>query len=528
MLGLRKSLIVISLVLFCGVVNAQNIKKPKLVVGVVLENFNPDYLLKYSNQFTEGGFSRLVNEGVYFKNAYYPYFYSQTGVDQATISSGTTPSVHGIISHAWYNRLSKKAVDNVTERSISTDVTEMMRNYSPKKMLVKTVGDDLKLMNSFSRVFGVAMNAESSIMSAGHSADAAFWFNHARGEWTSSSYYMDSLSNWTKVYNKHLNLQYILRRGWNPLAMETTVAKSNLNYSSNFSHNLIKEFERNGSYRIIKATPYANSLVTEFAKNLIVNENLGRDNDSDILNISYSFLDYKCDDFSSYCDEKIDVLYRLDSELASLFKFIDEQVGLDNVLVVVTVSQSMVAAPEELIKRKLPGGYFDSFRAISLLKSYLNITYGSGDWIAGYDSQQIYLNRELIERRELKLRDVQDIVVDFLIQFTGINKVVSANSLSNGRFDNGVEKLIHESFNQKRSGDVLYSLFPSWINKLSDREDYVAKYSYRTKVPMFWYYKGIEHKVVNDRVSLLDIAPTMSEILEIPESQTMTGSVISL
>lgn len=523
MFGYSKKFVVVVLMFLLGDVNAQDVQKPKLVVGIVLENFNPDYFYRYSSMFGEGGFSMLIENGVCFNNAAYPYLYSQTGVDQASIFSATSPSTHGIISHAWCDRFSKDVVSNVADKKAKElDV----RKYSPKKLLVNTVGDELKKVNPFSRVFSVAMNAESSILSAGHSADAAYWFDEVKGEWTSAEYYMDSLTNWTKEFNKHLNLSYILKRGWNPYNMEFPKENSGFRLSSNFFYNLNKEFNTNGDYRIIKASPYANSLITEFAKNLIINENLGYDNDSDILSISYSFLDYKNDSFSMYSDEKLDVLNRLDKDVASLFKFLDEQIGLDNVLVFVTVSQAMTPSPEELAKSNLPGRYFDSYRAIALLKSYLNIELGAGDWILSYDSQQIFLNRELIKQSNLKLRDVQDIVTDFVIQFTGVSNVVSAHSMNLGNCNGGIVELMRESYNAKRSGDVLISLSPAWVNKLSEKEDYYARYSYRNNVPLFWYRRGMSPAKSNRSVSLLDVVPSVMEILGLPKSQFMNGKAL--
>lgn len=525
MFGLKRSLILVFCVFFCVVSFSQNKKKPKLVVGIVLENFNPDYLEKYSSDFSNDGFKRLINKGAYYKNASYPYMYSLTGVDQASIFTGCMPANHGVISHAWYNRFYKKAIDNIAPDNYSSSRKERENYFSPKKLLAASLGDALKEYSACSRVFGIAMNAESSILSAGHRADAAYWFSRFKGEWRSSSYYMDSLYSWGKVFNENLNLKYLLTRGWHPLSFER-IDTCYPSLSKKFYHDLLKAKSRTGDYKVIKETPYANTLISEFARNLIVNENLGSDNDVDLLNISYSFLGAKCNRYLIDEAEKVDALYRLDSDLEKLFLFLDEQVGKDNYLIMLTVSDAMIEKPESLKLKRMPSGYFNSYKAVSLLRSYLNIKFGAGNWISSYDSQQIYLNRLLIEDKKINLREFQDIVVDFLSEFEGIDKVIPAYALRFNQFAEGKEKMMHFSYNKKRSGDIMYSLAYAWTNSLNDREDYLAKYSYKRKVPLFFYGLGIEAKTVEQRVSVLDIAPSLLSKMNLPIMEECTGRIL--
>lgn len=525
MFGLRRSLIIVSCVFFCEVCFSQNVKKPRLVLGIVLENFNPDYLEKYSSDFSKDGFRRLINNAAYYKNAFYPYMYSLTGADHASIFTGTLPAEHGIISHAWYNRFYKKAIDNIAPNSYSGSREDIENHFSPKKLLAANLGDALKEYSICSRVFGIGMNAESAVISAGHRADAAYWFSRYKGEWRSSSYYMDSLYSWGKVFNNALNLKYLISRGWYPLNQELI----NSNYpslSKKFYHDLLSEKSRTGDFKVIKETPYANSLINDFAKELIINENLGSDNDVDLLNISYSFLGGKHVKCLTDEAEKIDALYRLDSDLEKLFVFLDAQIGRGNYLVMLTVSDAMIESPEELKNKRMPAGYFNSYKAIALLKSYLNIKFGSGDWILSYDSQQVYLNRLLIEDKNMNLRNVQDVVVAFLSEFEGIDKVIPAYALRFNNFAEGKEKRMHYSYNQKRSGDVMYSLVYAWTNSLNDREDYLAKYSYKRKVPLFFYGLDIKSKIIEQRVSILDIAPSLSSKMGLPIMEECTGKIL--
>jgi predicted AlkP superfamily pyrophosphatase or phosphodiesterase len=451
----------IKVVLFCILVlfihfsvAAQSENKPRLVVGIVLENFNPDYLIKYKTQFGEGGFSRLLNNGLVYRNSSYDYMYSQTGVDHASIYSGTNPSYHGIISHSWYDRMEGDAISNVFDKKVRAVGSDSIKGkVSPKKLLAHTIGDELKLTNACSRVFGVSMNPEAAVLSTGHMADGAFWLDELSGKWATSSYYMDSLYNWIKDYNKKVNPEYYVNRGWFPLSDEeaniaSTKIKHRFGLSDGFYYDLSKSKKKSGSFRMLKATPYANSMITDFARELVINENLGKDADADLLSLSYSFMDYMGDEFSTNSAEKIDMMHRLDKELGKLFDFLDEQVGMENVLVFVTVSQAMVSKPEELKRYRLPGSYFNTFKAIALLKPYLNITYGVEDWISSYDSQQIFLDRQLIERKGKNLKEMQDRIADFLIQFSGIYKVIPSYALRTNIFPSGIESSMQKSFNQ--------------------------------------------------------------------------------
>ncbi len=511
---------------------AQDVKKPKLLIGIVLENFNPDYLVKYKKQFGEGGFTRLFDEGCVYKNARYTHQYSQTGVDHASIYSGTSPSYHGIISHAWYDRIEREVLPNVydkNERSTNRGGDE--GRISPRNLLARTICDELKLSNNCSRVFGISMNSEASVLSSGHMADGAFWYDENTATWTSSSYYMDSLYNWIKDYNYETTPDYYINRGWFPLDDEAenisgTRIRHKLGIKKGFYIDLAKIKKKTGSYRILKTTPYANTMITDFAKAIIINENLGKDDDTDILNISYSFMDYLNNDYTTDATEKLDFLLRLDVELEKLFAFIDYQIGMDDVLIFVTVSQAMVVGPNELKRKKLPGKCFSTFKSIALLQSYLNIKYGEGDWISSYDSQQIFLNRELIEKRGINIKEMQDKITDFLIQFSGVNKVIPSYALSTYGFSTVVAGAMQKSFNQKRSGDILISLEPGWTNEIKDREDYFALYSNRREVPVIWLGNGVKKTVINDKVTVNNIVPTISKILDIPLTTGCQGEIM--
>ncbi|RKE03744.1 alkaline phosphatase family protein [Marinifilum flexuosum] len=508
-----------------SLVQAQRTRKipseqPKLVVGIVVDHLRPDYYFRFSNLIGEKGFKRLMNQGTYCKNAKFSYLYSQTGPDHATIFTGTPPSYHGVISHGWYDRLSGElnlAKDDGNAKIVGIETKE--KGKSPKNLLAPTVGDEIKLFNNHSRVIGVGLNTEAALFSAGHGADGAYWMDDLSGKFVTSSHYQDTLYNWVSEFNNKNFADFYMDRIWTPFDGQDKTGISEkilgkVGLSSDFYYDLNKE-KRTYGYKAIKATPFGNMLVKDFAISAIINENLGRDDDTDFLAVTFSCLDYKHRELSPFSAEMIDNFIRLDREIEHFLDFLDEQIGLENVLVFLTADQSANYTPENLKEQNIPNGYFSSYNAMALLKSYLNVLYGSGDWILGYDSQQVYLNHQLIEDSKLSLEEMQLKAANFLIQFTGVASTIPASSLTTANYTHGVMLKVQRSFNQKRSGDVLITLEPGWMHKMKDERDEIAQYSYTNQVPLFWYGWKIKRGTVSRTVYVEDIVPTISNFLNI-------------
>ena len=263
-------------------------------------------------------------------------------------------------------------------------------------------------------------------------------------------------------------------------------------------------------------------MVTDLAIALIAEAGLGKDNDTDLLTLNYSSLDYMNRDFGVYAKEFQDMVVRLDRDIARLLSVLDAQVGKGNYTVVLTFSEARELLPEELERVRIQGGYFSIFKAVALLKSYLNLIYGDGNWVVDYDAGQVYLNRELIEKNKLAFKDVQDRVADFMVEFEGVGKVLPAYSLTRNAFSGGMEQLMQNAYSQKRSGDVMYALLPAWVPELKDREDIYFRYSKRNKVPVYLFGAGVNGRVRKE-CNITDILPTLCGLMGIPVSYTSTG-----
>jgi len=521
-----KTLLIISILIFNTLcLSAQRTRKipsekPKLVVGIVVDHLRPDYYFRYSNLIGDRGFKRLMNQGTYCKNTKFSYLYSQTGPDHATIFTGTPPSYHGIISHGWYNRLSGELnMANEDDSANLVGIDSEEKGKSPKNLLAPTIGDEIKLFNQHSRVIGVGLNAEAALFSSGHAADGAYWMDNLSGKFITSSHYQDTIYNWVNVFNEKKFADFYMDRVWTPFDGENKPTVSDkllgkVGLNTEFFYDLNKE-KRTFGYKAIKATPFGNMLVKDFAIAAIINENLGRDDDSDFLSLTFSCLDYKHRDLSPFAPEMVDNFVRLDREIEHFLDFLDEQIGLENVLVFLTADQSANYTPDNLKAQDIPNGYFSSYNAMALLKSYLNVVYGNGEWILGYDSQQVYLNHELIEDSKLSLEEMQVKAANFLIQFTGVANTITANSLIKTNYTHGIKQKVQCSFNQKRSGDVMITLEPGWMHKTKDERDEIAQYSYTNQVPLFWFGWKIKRSTITRSVQVEDIVPTISNFLNI-------------
>lgn len=497
--------------------------KPKLVVGIVVSHFYPEWLDIYGDELSENGLKRLVKQGVKV-NANYNYMYTQTGVDHASIYTGMLPTEHGIVSRAWYDRLRRKRQfaalsDRYVE--IGERQADSIKSLAPDYLQTMSLGSAMKMANPLSRVFSVAMNGDEAVLSGGSSADMAIWFSEKTGKWVSSSYYKPVLPDWLKAYNTWVESDRFVDKGWMMLSDEDK-SPARIRLRNHFYYDIARAKREYNTYRVLKATPYGNALVRALAEKLIDEERLGEDNDPDLLAVNFSCLDYMYRDFSVDSEEEKDMLIRLDMDVADLIKKLDAKVGKGNYTVFLTFSEMRELMPEDLQKIKVNSDYFSIFRAVALLKSYLALVYGPGDWIADYDQGQIYLNRGLIDERKLNVKEVQDKVADFMIEFEGVAKVMTAYSLTHTSFPEGMNRLVQNSFSHKRSGDVLFCIHPTWVSELKEIEDTYFRHSKRAIVPLYLYGAGVKPGV-KENGFMSDLMPTLCKILGIRIPYTAHG-----
>jgi len=512
---------------------------PRLIVGIVIEDMNPDYIDRYWNKFGTGGFQRLFSKGFVCANHHFGNLLQRPSVNMATLSTGTTPSHHGIVNDSWLDRFKKKDINCINDDYYTTVGSDSKEgNKSASKLMSQTLGDRLKIVtNGRSRVFSIALNSQSAVLAAGHSADGAYWLDPGSGKMISSSYYMQSFPQWAFDYNGLKMADYYIGSSWTTFKDADSYKESisddklkepgYMGKHNSFPYNLSRlKKESGGSYNILKTTPFGNTMIKDFAIQMIPKEQLGYDNYPDLLTVVFSSMDYERYSFGPFSMEMEDIYLRMDKDIAELLKYIEDGFGTQNILVYLTGLTSISYSSDYLKERfRMNVGNFNPESSVALLKSYLNIKYGDGEWIDNFANQNVYLNHDLIEKKKINLNDIQRDVAEFLNQFEGIAFAKASFEIEADNFlGGGPLEAFQNNFYPKRSGDVMVKYEDGWMPK----DKYLAPdYTENSQVSLVWYGDGIPKGTTFRRTNATDVVPTVSALIGITPPNTTTGKVIS-
>ncbi|WP_430973979.1 alkaline phosphatase family protein [Sunxiuqinia rutila] len=500
----------------------------RLVVVVNVEQMRTDYISRYWSHFQQGGFRRLMLDGAVCSNAAMELHIQKNTTGVPTLFTGVYPDRHGIVNDSWYDRLRQKEIDALEDDyyiTVGSDSRE--GQLSAANLLSPTIGDVLKVStNKASKVFSVALNSNSAVFSAGHAADGAYWMDELTGNMISSSYYVDQFPDWVRQFNDKKFADFYIERDWSLLLPSSSYTESLADdyllepgyYGkwNTFPYNMSKLKKQAGSYKILKTTPFGNMMVKDFALALIESEQLGMDSTPDLLAVNFSSMDYEQGAFSPSSVEMQDLYLRLDRNIEHLLNFLDQKVGRDKYVMVLT-SACASSYPVNYLKEEfnMPVGFVAPESMVALLKSFLNISYGQGDWVEFVSDQQIYLNRDLIEKRDLNLADMQAKAASFINQFEGVKLALPAVDFEQGDYVKSQLARISSSFNFKRSGDVLFALEEGWQPEFKYKR---TIYNDNSRIPMIWFGQGIKRGSTLRRVDAVDLVPTLLHLLgyEIP------------
>ena len=502
--------------------------KTKLVVGIVVDQMRYEYLTRFQQRFGQGGFMRMINDGYNCKNNHYNYVPTYTGPGHASIFTGTTPKYHGVIANGWYDKETKKNVYCAGDDSVTSVGTESNAGkMSPHRMKTTTFADENRLFTQLrGKTIGISIKDRGAILPAGHTANAAYWFQgKLEGNFITSTHYMNELPNWVKTYNESNSVSKYMKV-WNTLYDISTYIESgnDLNEfeggfvgkeTATFPYDLKALSAENGGFDILKSTPFGNSIVTDFAIAAIDGEQLGQDNITDVLTVSFSSPDYIGHNFGVNSKEVQDTYIRLDQDLERLFNALDTKVGKGNYTVFLTADHGAVQVPSYLKSLKIPAGYVSTTQTKLKFKAFLKEKYNNDELVESVSNNQVFLNREKIKQLGLDLHKVQDAIVNEIINYRSIDKAYTAYAMSNTSYSSGIEKLLQNGFNQKRSGDVIYVYDPATISYSLTGSTHGSGMSYDTHVPLLFYGNGINKGSTVERTDIVDIAPTISSLLGI-------------
>ncbi|MCO5230291.1 MAG: alkaline phosphatase family protein [Chitinophagales bacterium] len=534
---MKKHFIVIIFLFFGGswsVMAQPNGAQPKLIVNIVVDQMKQDYLFRFWNLYGEEGFKKMVNEGYNFANCQYSYFPTYTAAGHACIGTGTTPSVNGIVGNDWYENNSGEKMYCVSDKSVQSVGTETASGQmSPRNLLSSTIGDELRLAtNNRSKVFGISLKDRGAILPPGHLANAAYWLDPNEGNFISSTYYMSELPSWVKDFNKKNLVDKYLNQTWKTSVSVKTLEKyteaDNSPYenipkgisSPVFPYQLKELRKDNGDKSLIMNTPFGNSLLMDFTEALLKNEKLGKMKDKgdapDLLYVSFSSTDYIGHFFGIRSVEIADTYVRLDKEIASLINLLENQLGKDDFVIVLTADHAAADNPKYLASKKMGTDFFDNNIVKTQLRAYLEKKFGQ-DLIDGYKNSQIYLNKDAIHALNLNEESVKEEIIDFMKFQPGVQKVFSSKLLSDGSITDDILKYYSKGYNPLRCGDVFILLQPGWLDMSWSQSGttHGSVYAYDKHVPLLFYGKGIPIGKSYDIVSPSHIAPTLSAMIGI-------------
>ncbi|MFO7789772.1 MAG: alkaline phosphatase family protein [Bacteroidales bacterium] len=511
---------------------------PKLVVGIVIDGLGYDDVLKSRHLMNEQGMKKLMNQGAYCSNARYDYMFTQRAPGYATIVTGAEPSWHGVVSDYWYKTLQEKGIHVVQDKEYYPIGTANKDNAcTPEKLIAESFSDVMKMhFQNQSKVFSVSLDPIAAVINGGFKADAAYWFDDFTGNFVTSSYYRESLPEWVDKFNDNDYPDIYFERTWEPLD-SLAAYKHSLPDSSEYQYGYDTEFKTfpfeyekikshfTGS-KFMKFIPEGNTMTTDFAINCMFEEQLGMDDIPDVMMVNYHVGENIGKYFGPDSKQMQDLILRLDKEIAHLVRVIEDKAGKHNTLFFLTSSSGFGSNPEYRQSEKLPGGRFKHHYMLALLKSYLNVSYGEGDWVREYHNQQIYLNRTLIEDADLDLAEVQNKVAQFVLSTPGVANVLTASNLQRTDYTSGIFQKMQNSFHQKRSGDVMIALKPGWIKDVSYTADHNTCYDYDAHVPLMFYGWKVKKGEVSQQVNISGIVSVICDMMNIPQPSSVNNETI--
>jgi predicted AlkP superfamily pyrophosphatase or phosphodiesterase len=518
---------------------AQPAPRPKLVVGITVDQMRYDYLYRYADKYSAGGFKRLMREGFNAKNCHYPYFPTVTAAGHAAIFTGSVPAVNGIVGNEWFDQRSGRGVYCVEDSTVRTTggSTSKAGWMSPRNLLTSTITDQLKIVSPQSKIVGIAFKDRGSILPAGHAADAAYWFDSRTGEWISSTYYFPEVPDWVKAFNAKKLPNAYLKDGWKPLLALNQYTESTADdvvYESKFAGEAKPVFPHElaataGGERfgVIATTPFGNSLTKDFALEALKAERLGKDDVTDFLCVSFSSTDYVGHAFGPNSIEIEDTYLRLDRDMAELLTTLDREVGAGQYLVFLSADHGVADVVGFSQSLRIPSGVFNFQQTTTAAKAALKAAFGEGDFIRNQDNYQLYLDHDLLRSKNLTVAQVTEALRPAVMAQPGVAAVVNLHDLRNAPLLDHQLSFIQNGYHLKRSGDVFISLEPGWFAGRSTGTTHSSFYNYDTHVPCLFYgWRVPQGESTVARTSVADITPTVAALLQILEPNGCVGNPI--
>jgi len=493
-------------------------KRPRLVMAIMIDQFRYDYLLRFRSDYNSG-LERLLEQGAVFADAHYIHAATVTAVGHSTFLSGATPSVSGIIGNEWYDRESGRTVTSVFDpKSKMVGGVPGADGSSPRRMLVSTIGDELKMHGVESKIIGVSIKDRGAVLPAGHMADGAYWYDPDSNHWVTSTYYRAELPDWVRKLNDEQGYQKYIGAKWFPFDAKDESGKP------------FCTMVAGGEVRFcggLEATPWGNEMIEQFAERAIANENLGQHAGTDVLTISFSSNDYVGHAVGPDDPAVRDISIRTDRLLGKLLDYVEARVGKDNALVVLTADHGVAPVPEVNAARNMPGGRLSEARLLDRVSSALVKRFGPGKWLLPGSATNLYLNLELVQARKLNMKDVEQVAADAARGEAHVARVFTRDELLSGEVQRDeIGRAFSLGFYGQRSGDVLVLQEPYYLFDATGTS-HGTPYDYDSHVPLIFMGPGIQARTYFGKVAENDVAPTLAAMLGIEAPSGSVGRVLS-
>jgi hypothetical protein len=491
---------------------------PKLVLAIVIDQFRYDYLLRFRSDY-HSGFARLLEKGAVFTDAHYLHAATVTAVGHGTFLTGATPSISGIIANEWYDRESGQTVTSVSDPATKLVGGNTDRaGSSPRRMLVSTVGDELKIQRGESRVIGISIKDRSAILPAGHMADGAYWYDDHANAWVTSSYYRGELPDWAKKLNQEQPAARYAGAKWLPFDAKGDSAKPFCSMTKDTGVRFC------GS---IEATPWGNEMIEEFAERALEGENLGHHASTDVLAVSFSSNDYVGHAVGPDDPAVRDISIRTDRLLGKLFDAIDGRIGAGNTLVILTADHGVAPVPEVNQARKMPGGRLNGGELTAKITDALTKRFGPGKWLLASSGGMLYFNQDLIRAQKLDPAEVELVAAEAGLEQHHIARVYTRSQLVDGAVQHDeISRAFSVGFFGQRSGDLFVLQEPYYLFEATGTS-HGTPYDYDNHIPVIFLGPGIKPGKYSMRIAVNDIAPTLAEILNVEQPSGSIGRILS-
>jgi predicted AlkP superfamily pyrophosphatase or phosphodiesterase len=509
--------------------------KPKLVIGIVVDQMRYDFLYKYQQNYTETGLKLLINNGHNCENTFINYLPSYTGPGHACIYTGSVPSIHGISSNDWIDRQTGKDVyctSDTTEKNVGG--TLKAGKMSPRNLLTTTITDELRLAQHFNnKTIAISLKDRASILPGGHTANAAYWMDDTLGDFMTSTFYINELPAWvTNFNNKQLAKNY-LSTDWItilPLNKYTAFANDNNAYEGKFKNETSTAFPHKLNmlkYAEVKKTPFGNTILFDFAKETIVQEKLGKTNYTDFLTVSFSSPDYVGHMYGPNSVEIEDTYVRFDQELSEFLQYLNKEIGVGNYTLFLTADHGAAHNPQFLIDHKIAGGYFAGSVFKKELNNYLNTLYNDTLLVKDVGENFVWYNHKLLKEKNIDRDILTKQIIDFALAKKEIQYATDMLHPNETLMPSILKEMAINGFNYKRSGDILLIFTPAYLDSYSKTgTSHGAWNTYDTHIPLLWYGNGIKKGVTNKTVYMTDIAATLATLLHIQMPNGCIGNCI--